>query len=103
MRWISCIFFSLVVWATMAEARDPTQPPGGSAPQKIKTKSLKLTGIFQGRQARAVINGEIFTVGERRHGIELLKVESGRVLVKWHGTKQWLTLVPTKVKRRERK
>ena len=92
------------VQVAQQEIRDPFELPsadamsahsGSAADMRVPDIKTELQGIgFGGRDAYAVIGGEIFYEGDDKNGIKLLEVRRGEVDILINGGKVTVSLFP---------
>lgn len=86
-----------------SELRDPTRPPGygGASVPRAQDRAPTLRSIVHGSErALALIDNVYMREGERRGGIEILKIYPERVLIRLpSGRERTLTLAAQGVKK----
>lgn len=76
--------------APEGELHDPMRPAARGAvktPERVERKrSFRLESTVIGTRGNtAVINGRIYSPGERRGGVELVSVSPGRAVIRYRG------------------
>lgn len=94
------LIISVNAWANIAPLADPTRPidyQSLSANKKSHAALPKLQSILaEGKQRRAIIDNQLYTVGQWVNGYQITHIKKGMVLLNYKNRAYRLTLYTEK-------